>query len=344
MDTTKSYYKILEVDENATKDEIKKSYRRLSFLYHPDKNPNDAQKAELFKQINEAYQTLSDETKRNQYDFELNLKHGNNMHMNFNDPMDAFMGSLFETVLQSKPKNKRKQASKTMDDIMNIIGGGLGMNMAGNVHELPPDFLFSTGTIPGFHNMTQIHKETEKTEPEEILEDIHTNHEIDFEESYNGCCVPIIVTRIINHGQIKNNKETEKIYLNIPKGVDDDEIITIENKGHILNNKQSHVKVHIKIKDHPIFKRNGIHLILPKQISFKESLTGFDFILEHLNNSKTKLSSSRGNIIQNGDKKIIKNLGFDRNDKKGDLIILFHVLHPPEKLNETQLKIIEETF
>jgi len=344
MDTTKSYYKILEVDENATKDEIKKSYRRLSFLYHPDKNPNDTQKAELFKQINEAYQTLSDETKRNQYDFELNLRQGNNMQMNFNDPMDAFMGSLFETVLQSKPKNKRKQASKTMDDIMNIIGGGLGMNMTGNVHELPPEFLFSTATVPGFHNMTQIHKETEKSEPEEILEDIHINHEIDFEESYNGCCVPIIVTRIIYHGQNKNNKETEKIYLNIPKGVDNDEIILIEKKGHILNNKQSHVKVHIKIKDHPIFKRNGIHLILPKQISFKESLTGFDFILEHLNNSKTKLSSSRGNIIQNGDKKIIKSLGFERNDKKGDLIILFHVLHPPEKLNETQLKFIEETF
>ena len=347
MDTINNYYKILEVDENATKDEIKKSYRRLSFLYHPDKNPNDFHKAELFKQINEAYQTLSDETKRNQYDFDLNLKQGNHMQMNFNDPMDAFMGSFFETVLQSKPKNKRKQAAKTMDDIMNIIGGGLGMNMAGNVHninmtEIPPDFIFNT--IPGLHNMSQIHKENEKPEPEEILEDIHTTHEIEFEESYHGCCVPIIVTRIINHGQMKNNKETEKLYLNIPKGVDNDEIIMIENKGHILNNRQSHVKVHIKVKDHHVFKRNGIHLILPKQISFKESLTGFDFILEHLNDSKTKLSSSRGNIIQNGDKKVIKNLGFERNDKKGDLIILFHVLHPPEKLNETQLKIIEDNF
>lgn len=349
MENINNYYKILEVDEHATKDEIKKSYRRLSFLYHPDKNPNDLQKAELFKQINEAYQTLSDEAKRNQYDFELNLKHGNNVQMKFNDPMDAFMGSFFESVLQSKPKNKRNQTAKSMDDIMNIIGGGLGMNMAGNIHnvnmnEVPADFIFNATTIPGFHNMTQIHKETEKPEPKEILEDIHITHEIDFEESYHGCCVPIIVTRMINHGQTKNNKETEKLYLNIPKGVDNDEIITIENKGNILNDKQSHVKVHIKVKDHPVFKRNGIHLILPKQISFKESLTGFDFILEHLNNSKTKFSSSRGNVIQNGDKKVIKNLGFERNDKTGDLIILFHVSHPPNKLTEAQLKIIEDNF
>lgn len=332
MDTTKSYYKILEVDENATKDEIKKSYRRLSFLYHPDKNPGNSHKAELFKQLNEAYQVLSDKTKRNQYDFELNLKMGNPMsQMNYNDPMEAFMGSLFESVLQSKPKNKRKQNARAMDDIMNIIGGGMTMNMG----EIPPEIIFGATNIPGLHK---------EAEPEEVLEDIHINHEIEFEESYNGCCVPILVTRTINHGQIKNNKENEKIYLTIPKGVDNDEIITIENKGNILNNKQSHVKVHIKIKDHPIFKRNGIHLILPKQISFKESLIGFDFILEHLNNSKTKLSSSRGNIIQNGDKKVIKDFGFERNDKKGDLIILFNVLHPPNKLNENQLKIIEDIF
>ena len=57
METGKNYYQILELNENATSDEIKKAYRRLSFVYHPDKNPGDAHKAELFKQLNEAYQT-----------------------------------------------------------------------------------------------------------------------------------------------------------------------------------------------------------------------------------------------------------------------------------------------
>ena len=64
------YYKILNVNEKATKEEIKKAYRRLSLQYHPDKPTGDSEK---FKQINEAYQTLGNENKRKQYDMSKNL-------------------------------------------------------------------------------------------------------------------------------------------------------------------------------------------------------------------------------------------------------------------------------
>ena len=67
-------------------------------------------------------------------------------------------------------------------------------------------------------------------------------------------------------------------------------------------------------------------------------------MIHHLNDNKMKLSSSRGNVIQNGDKKVLKDLGFDRNDKKGDLLIVFHVCEPENKLTEEQLKLIEEIF
>jgi molecular chaperone DnaJ len=66
----KNYYEILGVDENATADEIKKSYRKLSIKYHPDRNPDDKEAEEKFKEIAEAYETLSDENKRKQYDIE----------------------------------------------------------------------------------------------------------------------------------------------------------------------------------------------------------------------------------------------------------------------------------
>jgi molecular chaperone DnaJ len=65
----KNYYSILKIDEKASQDEIKKSYRRLAQEYHPDKNPDSKHHAEKFKEINEAYTILSDKNKRSEYDF-----------------------------------------------------------------------------------------------------------------------------------------------------------------------------------------------------------------------------------------------------------------------------------
>jgi curved DNA-binding protein len=63
----KDYYKVLGVDRSASEDEIKRSYRKLALKYHPDRNPDDKQAEDKFKEINEAYQVLSDPEKRARY-------------------------------------------------------------------------------------------------------------------------------------------------------------------------------------------------------------------------------------------------------------------------------------
>jgi len=68
MTNAKDYYRVLGVGETATVAEIKKAFRRLAKQYHPDRNPNDAQAAERFKEINEAHDVLSDAEKRKKYD------------------------------------------------------------------------------------------------------------------------------------------------------------------------------------------------------------------------------------------------------------------------------------
>ena len=80
----KDYYKILGLNKNCSSDDIKKAYRSLAIKYHPDKNKsNDAE--DKFKNISEAYQILSDPSKRKQYDM------GNNININLNyNPNDLF--------------------------------------------------------------------------------------------------------------------------------------------------------------------------------------------------------------------------------------------------------------
>ena len=64
----KDYYKILGVERKANEEDIRKAYRKLAMQYHPDRNPDDKQAEERFKEINEAYQVLSDPKKRAHYD------------------------------------------------------------------------------------------------------------------------------------------------------------------------------------------------------------------------------------------------------------------------------------
>ncbi len=79
----KNYYEILGVNENSTQDEIKKSYRKLAVKYHPDKNPNDKSAEEKFKEISEAYDTLSDTNKKSQYDNSRKFGNMDNMFQYF---------------------------------------------------------------------------------------------------------------------------------------------------------------------------------------------------------------------------------------------------------------------
>lgn len=169
------------------------------------------------------------------------------------------------------------------------------------------------------------------------IDPINIELNINFEDAYVGCSKPITIQRIVNNYSVIN-KEIENYYLKIPKGIDDNEIITISKKGNCHNNNYGDVKVIIKLQNHYLFKRTGLDLYFEKNISLKESLLGFSFDLMFLNNKKYKINNDK--ILLN--KQItIKNLGFIRDDFNGNLIINFNIIFP-ENLTEIQKEKLNE--
>src|ERR671934_2650178 len=68
MAIKRDYYEVLGVSRSASAEELKRAYRKLALQYHPDRNPNDPQAEARFKEVNEAYEVLSDQSKRQRYD------------------------------------------------------------------------------------------------------------------------------------------------------------------------------------------------------------------------------------------------------------------------------------
>jgi DnaJ-class molecular chaperone len=290
------FYKILEVDEKASLDEIKKSYRKLSLKYHPDKNPNTEEK---FKQISEAYETLGDVDRKREYDMKKN---------------SPFSNSSFPA---------RHGNPQQMDDIMKMFfsGGIPGMNVHGNM----------ANNIKIFRNGQPVNINT-LNKPSPIVKQIV----ISLEQAYNGDQVSVNIERWLFEDNIRKC-ENETIYVPIKKGIDNKEIIILKDKGNILdNNLKGDVKIIINIQNTTEFIRNGLNLHLNKEVSLKEALCGFEFIIPHLNGKSLKFTNEKGKILTNGLERNIANYGMERDNHKGSLCIKFSVKFP-DKLTDEQI-------
>jgi DnaJ-class molecular chaperone len=289
---SKNYYHILEIDKNASQDEIKKAYRRLSLKYHPDKN-GDADITK-FHDISEAYETLSNEEKKAEYD---NPSSFQNVGMDNSDIENLFNNIFFA----------------------NMRGRPMGMGGMGHIFE---DGGFSAGPrVQIFQNGVPIHV---IQQPPCIIKNIV----ISFEQVLNAFTIPVEIERWIIENGLKVY-ETETLYVNIPEGIDDNEMILLEGKGNIgPRNTKGDIKLFVKVENKSLFERKGLDLYYVKNITLKESLCGFCFDLVYLNDKKYKINNNVGNIIPHDYQKIIPQLGLKRNDQKGNLIIHFKIIFP----------------
>jgi len=169
---------------------------------------------------------------------------------------------------------------------------------------------------------------------------VHIIKNISYEQSFNGTKLPIEITRNVIEND-ENYDETETIYIDIPKGIDNNEIIVIKDKGNYDDGISGHVKIKIKLLPDTLFKRKGLDLIYLKNITFKESVCGFSFQLKHLNAKPYTINNETGIIIHNNYTTNINNLGFIKDDVIGNLIIEYSINYP-EKLDEAIVEKIRK--
>jgi len=308
-----NYYNILGVEEGATKDQIKKAYRSLSFKYHPDKNQGSPEATSKFQKINEAYETLGDDSKKEQYDISRK-----NPFMRMNSFTGGGNGSMDIPV----------------DDIFSMFFGG------GGIPGFPPGF--QSGFPPGvkihvFNGNGPMGFQQAIQKPSPIIKNII----IGLDQVLNGATVPLEIERWIIENGLKVF-ENETIYVTVPQGVDEGEIIILRDKGNVASESvKGDIKIFVQITNETAFKRSGLDLILERNISLKDALCGFSFEINYINGKSYTLNNNKGNIIPPEYKKIYPNMGLKRGEHTGNMIIHFHIDFP-ERLTEEQIKKISE--
>lgn len=293
-----NHYETLGLSREATEKEIKQAYRGLSMKYHPDKiHSSDAAEQEQannkMQEINEAYETLSDDGKRQMYNMELN-----------GVPFPG--GSPFPGGVHFS----HGPGFTNMGPGVHFMNGGMPPDI-GNIFEM----LFSqNGMGPGVF--------FQRGPPPTIAKTV----DITLGQAYTGCTVEIEIERWNQQGELRIT-ETETIGIHIPPGIDSGMSLVIKGKGNAYSEAvRGDVKITINVTNDTPFQRKDNDLYLKKQITLKEALCGFQFQFVHLN-GKTMGLNNTSTVIFSGARKNINGLGMTA---AGNLIVEFDVVFPTE--------------
>lgn len=373
----KDYYKILGVDKNASKDDIKKAFRKLAHEHHPDKTKNDPASAQKFKEASEAYSVLSDDNKRKQYD----------MFGSTGSPFNGSAGSGGAGFNGQSGFSGFNQGGFGGFDFSGFQQGGQG-------------FEFDLGDIFGDFFGGNSNRRSSRSRGQEKGTDISVDVSITFEESIFGVEKDLFITKnskciscngsgaekgstmnkcktcegrgrinetkrtflgafntsrvceVCNgQGQVPSSKcitcngtgvheRSEEITIKIPAGIENGQSLRLSGAGEAIPFGVSgdlYVKVHVK--SHSYIFKEGNNLISELPVKLSLALIGGDISFKTLD----------GDIVikipegtNNGDVLRIKGKGVPYgNGKRGDLFIKIKVIMP-KRLSKEARRVVEE--
>jgi molecular chaperone DnaJ len=357
MPTTRDYYEILGVQRSADAEEIKRAYRRMAMKHHPDRNPGDAEAEVKFKESAEAYEVLSDESKRKVYDQYghegLRQRGGGAAHdfsrMNVEDIFsmfnDIFSGGGFgggrgrggpargydlETEVDISLEDVLKGASRDVEFTRaDVCDSCSGSGAAPGSRPQRCGTCGGQGVViqSGLGGMFRM---------QTTCPTCRGRREV-VKEKCAAC-----------RGRGRIGK-TRKLEVKIPAGVGDGMVVRVQGEGEPPppelspdgSGMRGDLHVVIRVAKHELLHRDGDHLVMQMPISMTQAALGAHVEVPTLNREPASIVIPRG--TQHGTMFRVEGLGLPnlRNGRRGDLVIVTKV-EIPKKLSEKQEKLLRE--
>lgn len=355
--TKRDYYEILGINKDASADEIKKAFRKAAIKYHPDKEGGDETK---FKEVNEAYEVLKDPSKRQRYDqfghagvgngtggggnpFSGFGGQGQEMHFDFGD---LGLGDIFNSFFGGGPSGRQQQQSRHGRDVETRI-----------------EVTFEQAV---FGTEVEVHLNLEDTCEHCKGTTVEPGHELKTCDTCGGSGQVVMSTRTIfgniqqasvcpkcqGRGKVPEKVcsvckgkgtqlKAQSITLKVPAGIDDGATIRLREHGEaVAHGPKGDLYVHVRVKPHKAFTREGDLILSEEHISMVEAALGTEINVDTVD-GKVTMKIPAG--TQSGSDFKLSNHGVPhlRGSTRGAHIVTV-VVETPKGLTKEQRTILEQ--
>lgn len=356
----KNYYDILGINKSASKEEIKKAFRRLAHQYHPDKSGGNADK---FKEVNEAYTVLSDDQKRAQYDTYGQTFAGSNSGGPSDGGFGGFEGFDFSGFQNAGGFSAEGFGSQfDLGDIFGeFFGGRRSRVRRGRDISIDVELSFEESIFGGERTIV-LNKISEcsvckgsgarqgserveckicngKGKIHEIKKSIFGSFEMSRSCDECGGTGKVPKERCLACGGAGVFKKEEDIRIKIPQGIDNGEMIRLSGAGEAVPHGTAgdlYIKVHVR--KHKIFRKEGSNLLMNLDVKVTDAILGANYEIETLD-GKQILEIPQGS--NSGDILRLKGKGVPYGRNRGDILVYLNI-KIPKKISKAAREAVEK--